>query len=137
MTREELAGAVEKWLRAWNRHDLDEVMALFDEKAVFETWAGLRIEGRENIRKAWKEWFGAGGFSFTSEETVLDEEAQTVVFPWLYAGPAKCFGGKMEKRRGIDLIRFRDGMVIEKITYTKTSLEVEGRRITLTSGERR
>jgi ketosteroid isomerase-like protein len=137
VTREELAGAVEKWLQAWNRHDLDEVVALFSETAVFETWAGLRIEGRENIRKAWAGGFGAGGFSFTREDMVIDEAGQTVVFPWIYEGPAKCFDGRIEKRRGIDLIRFKDGMIAEKITYSKTSLEVEGRRITLTSGERR
>jgi hypothetical protein len=68
---------------------------------------------------------------------VIDEETSTVAFPWLYEGPAKCFEGKNEKRRGIDLIRFKDGSITEKITYTKTSIEVEGRRITLTSGERR
>ena len=35
------------------RHDLDKVLALFSDEAVFETWTGIRIEGRENIRKAW------------------------------------------------------------------------------------
>lgn len=135
MDRHEIRTKMEKWLVAWNRHDLDEVVALFSETAVFETWAGLRIEGRESIREAWSEWFGAGGFSFDSEDMIIDEAAQTVVFPWVYEGPAKCFDGRIERRRGIDLIRFRDGMIAEKITYTKTSLEVEGRRITLTSGE--
>lgn len=137
MTRDEIAQKMDGWLEAWDKHDLDGVAGLFGEDAVFETWTGLRIIGRENIRKAWKEWFKTGGFRFTSEGIVIDEDSQMVVFPWLYEGPAKCFEGKNEKRRGIDLIRFKDGLIIEKITYTKTSLEVEGRRITLTSGERR
>ena len=137
MTRDEIARTMDGWLEAWDRHDLDEVVALFSEEAVFETWTGLRIVGRENIRKAWKEWFEAGGFRFVSEDIVIDEDSQTVVFPWVYKGPAKCFEGKNEKRRGIDLIRFEGGLITEKITYTKTSLEVEGKRITLTSGERR
>ncbi len=137
MTRDELARTMEGWLEAWDRHDLDEVIGLFSEEAVFETWTGLRIVGKENIRKAWKDWFEAGGFRFVSEDIVIDEESQTVVFPWIYEGPAKCFEGRTEKRRGIDLIRFEGGLITEKITYSKTSLEVEGRRITLTSGERR
>ena len=137
MTREEIASTLEGWLSAWDRCDLDGVVALFSDDAVFETWSGMRIKGRENIRKAWEEWFEAGGFRFVSEDVVIDEDRQTVVFPWVYEGPAKCFGGKKEKRRGIDLIRFEGGLITEKITYTKTSLEVEGRRITLTSGERR
>ena len=137
MTREEIASALEGWLSAWDRYDLDRVVALFSDDAVFETWSGMRIKGRENIRKAWEEWFEAGGFRFVSEDVVIDEDRQIVVFPWVYEGLAKCFGGKKEKRRGIDLIRFEGGLITVKITYTKTSLEVEGRRITLTSGERR
>ncbi len=137
MTRDELARTIDEWLSAWDRHDLDGVIALFSEEAVFETWTGLRVEGREKIRKAWAKWFEEGGFRFISEDIVIDEEKQTVAFSWIYEGPAKCFDGKIEKRRGIDLIRFKDGLITEKITWTKTSLEVEGRRITLTSGERR
>jgi ketosteroid isomerase-like protein len=137
MTRDELAKIIDEWLAAWDRHDIEAVTDLFADDGVFETWTGLRIEGRDNIRKAWKEWFEAGGFRFVSEEIVIDEKNQTVVFSWLYEGPAKCFGGKTEKRRGIDLIRFSGGRISEKITYSKTSLEVEGRKVTLTSGERR
>ena len=137
MKRDELSRTIEKWLSAWDRHDLDEVMSLFGEDAVFETWTGMKVVGRENIRKAWAEWFETGGFRFISEAIVIDEQEQTVVFPWIYEGPAKCFEGKIEKRRGIDLLRFADGLIAEKATWTKTSLEVEGRRITLTSGERR
>lgn len=137
MTREEISSTLEGWLEAWNRHDLDEVLALFSDDAVFETWTGIRIVGRENMRKAWEEWFEAGGFRFVSEDIVIDEYRQIAVFPWIYEGPARCFGGKKEKRRGIDLIVFEDGLITGKITYTKTSIEVEGRRITLTSGDRR
>jgi uncharacterized protein (TIGR02246 family) len=137
MTRDELAAAMEGWLEAWGRYDLLEVTGLFAEDGVFETWTGLRIEGRENIRKAWKEWFEAGGFRFVPETVLIDEESQSAAFSWLYEGPAKCFGGRNEKRRGIDLIVFRDGLIAEKITYSKTSLEVEGRRVNLTPGERR
>ena len=137
MTREEISSTLEGWLEAWNRHDLDGVLALFSDDAVFETWTGIRIVGRENMRKAWEEWFEAGDFRFVSEDIVIDEYRQIVVFPWIYEGPARCFGGKKEKRRGIDLIVFEGGLITGKITYTKTSIEVEGRRITLTSGDRR
>ena len=135
MTGEELRRMTVDWLEAWDRFDLDAVTALFSEDAVFETWGGVRIEGRENIRRVWKNWFEAGGFRFTAESVVADGDTGTVVFPWRYEGPAKCFGGRTEKRRGIDLLRFRDGRITEKITYTKTTIEVEGKRISLTHGE--
>ena len=137
MTRDEMAQVLETWLEAWDRHDLDEVTALFAEDAVFETWTGLRIVGRENIHKAWKDWFESGGFRFVSENMVIDEKAGMAVFPWVYEGPSKCFGGKQERRRGIDLIRFKGGLIAEKITYTKTSFEVEGSRISLVAEGRR
>ena len=91
MTRDEIALTIDEWLSAWARHDLDGVIALFSEDAVFETWTGLKVGGRENIRKAWTEWFEAGGFRFISEDIAIDEERQVVVFSWIYEGPAKCF----------------------------------------------
>jgi hypothetical protein len=41
----------------------------------------------------------------------------------------KGFEGKPEKRRGVDVIQFRDGKIIQKLTYSKTTVEINGAKI--------
>ena len=129
--------ALERWLDAWDRHDLDGVAALFADEAVFESWAGVRIVGRERIREAWRAWFAAEPpFRFERESLLVDEAAGEALYAWRYEGPplGGPAGTRLERRRGIDLIRFRDGFITEKITYTKTVLERDGDRIELRPG---
>ncbi len=135
LSRDQLLHIVEEWLCAWEEHDLDRVVALFDENGRFENWTGVGVAGRENIRKAWKGWFdNHGGFRFVGEEIFVDEESQEVVFRWRYEGPSfgKGGGGSFEKRRGVDLLRFDRGRIIEKSSYCKTVIEVDGRKVPLT-----
>jgi len=45
---------------------LDGVMELFHEDILFEKWTGGKAEGKENLRRAWSDWFARhGGFRFT------------------------------------------------------------------------
>jgi ketosteroid isomerase-like protein len=135
-----MASALEQWLIAWDEHDLDGVMALFAEDAVFESWSGSRIAGRERIRAAWRDWFDARPpFRFEREALIIDEGAGEAVYAWRYEGPALdgARGARLEKRRGIDLIRFEGGLIKEKTTYTKTVLERDGGRVTLRPGPAR
>ena len=125
---------LERWLDAWDEHDLDAVAALFAADAVFESWSGARVVGRERIREAWRTWFTAEPpFRFERESLLVDEAAGEAVFAWRYEGPplGDPAGTQLELRRGIDLIRFSDGLITEKITYTKTVLERDGDRIEL------
>jgi len=39
--------------------------------------------------------------------------------------------GKAEKRRGLDVIHFQDGKIIKKLTYSKTTVEIDGQRFPL------
>ena len=43
------------------------------------------------------------------------------------------FEGKHESRRGVDVLHFKDGKIIEKLTYCKTSIEIAGQRVSLTA----
>jgi hypothetical protein len=43
----------------------------------------------------------------------------------------KDFEGRSEKRRGVDVLHFRDGKIIQKLTYSKTTIEIDGRRVRL------
>jgi ketosteroid isomerase-like protein len=135
LTRDEMLEALAAWQKAWDRHDLDGVMELFHEDVLFENWTGARVRGRENLRRAWTPWFkNHGGFRFTREDTFVDEAQQKALTRWRLEWPSieKGHEGRHETRRGVDIIRFADGRIVEKLTYSKTSIEIDGVRISLT-----
>ena len=74
-----------------------------------------------------------GGFRFTEEETFIDVEQQKVLYRWQLEWPSieKGCEGKPEKRRGVDVMHFKDGKIIRKLTYSKTTLEIDGQRVRL------
>lgn len=134
LSRTEVETALRKWFQAWADYDLDRVMELFHEDVLFENWTGAKAEGRENLRRAWSEWFARpGGFRFIEEETFVDESRQRVLYRWQLEWPSveKGFEGKPEKRRGVDVMHFADGKIIRKLTYSKTTLEIDGQRVRL------
>jgi uncharacterized protein (TIGR02246 family) len=134
LSKAEMERIMTRWGEAWNRHDLDEVMELFHDGVVFENWTGGRAEGKDRLRAVWTPWFeNHGGFSFVTERFIVVEDEQRVIWQWYLDWPSmeKGFEGRPERRRGADVIRFRDGRVIEKITYSKTTVEIDGRPVKL------
>jgi ketosteroid isomerase-like protein len=134
LSRKEMEAALRKWHLAWAEHDLDGVMELFHENVLFENWTGGKAEGRENLRRAWSDWFSQhGGFRFGEEETFIDESQQKVLYRWCLEWPSieKGCEGKPEKRRGVDVLHFKDGRIIRKLTYSKTTIEIDARRVRL------
>lgn len=130
----EIENALIKWNLAWARHDLDGVIDLFHDAIHFDNWTGGKVRGKENLRKAWIPWFeNHGGFKFMEEETFVDEAEQKVLYRWVLEWPSPEPGqaGKLEKRRGVDVIHFKDGKIINKLTYSKTTVEIEGKRHSL------
>jgi len=90
--------------------------------------------GKEALRKAWKPWFADhGGFQFTEEDLFVDEKDQKVLYRWQLDWPSaeKGHEGKPEKRRGLDVIHFLEGKIIRKLTYSKTTVEIDGQRFPL------
>jgi len=136
LSRSNLKNLLKKWNQAWDRHDLDGVMQLFHEDVLFDNWTGARARGRDNLEKAWAGWFeNHGGFRFTGEDTFIDETEQKVLYRWQLDWPSmeRGFEGKHESRRGVDVLHFKDGQIIEKLTYCKTSIEIAGQRVSLTA----
>lgn len=122
------------WLIAWNEHNLDGVMNLFHEDIVFENWTGAKIVGKELLRKAWTPWFiNHENFRFEVEGLFFDENEQKMVFMWRLEWPSRLtkYKGKNEIRRGVDVLHFKDGKLIQKHTYSKTTLQIEGLPISL------
>jgi ketosteroid isomerase-like protein len=134
LSREEIIRALKDWNLAWDNHDLEGVMKLFHDQVVFENWTGGKAVGKEALRKAWEPWFANhGGFRFVEEDTFIDEKEQKVLYRWQlsWPSPEKGYEGKPEKRRGLDVIHFQDGKIILKLTYSKTTIEIDGKRIPL------
>jgi ketosteroid isomerase-like protein len=136
LSRKEIEESLRKWNEAWSKHDLDGVMELFHDEILFENWTGARAEGKEALRQAWADWFAHnGGFRFTEEETFIDEIQQKALYRWQLDWPSfeKGFEGRPETRRGVDVIHFKDGKIIRKLTYSKTTLLIDGKRVRLSA----
>ena len=134
LTRREIENALRRWKQAWDDHDLEGVMELFHDDILFENWTGGKAQGQEALRQAWASWFANhGGFRFTEEETFIDVEQQKALYRWQLEWPSieKGCEGKPEKRRGVDVIHFKDGKIIRKLTYSKTTLEIDAQRVRL------
>ena len=134
LSRQGIQNALKHWNQAWNQHDLDGVMALFHDDVLFENWTGAKVKGKGALRKAWQPWFtNHGGFQFTEEETFIDEIAQKVLYRWALDWPSfeKPHEGRRENRRGVDVLHFKDGKIIKKLSYSKTTIEIEAERYRL------
>ena len=100
--------------RAWNEHDLDAALALVTDDCAFESTGpspdGVRHEGRDAVRAAWRAIFDDRDARFVTEDCFVagDRIVQTWRYDW---GDGHV--------RGVDLLRLRDGLVCEKLTYAK------------------
>ena len=134
LSRDGIEKALAEWNKAWDRHDLEGVMELFHDDVLFDNFTGGRVQGKEKLRKAWRPWFeNHGNFRFTEEETFIDEKEQKAVYRWRFDWPSqeKGYEEKPETRRGVDVLHFKDGKIIKKLTYSKTSLEIDGKKVKL------
>ena len=133
LNRTQIQSMLKDWHRAWEKHDLDKVMTFFHEDIFFENWTGAYVKGIERLRKAWIPWFeNHGDFRFLEEETFIDEKYQKVLYRWTLEWPSMEPGyeGRPEIRNGADVIHLKEGKIITKLTYTKTSFEIDSQRLT-------
>jgi ketosteroid isomerase-like protein len=134
LSRKEIKELLARWERAWNEHNLDEVMNAFHDEVLFENWTGRKIKGKLNLRRVWAPWFeNHGGFRFIEEETFIDEPQQKALFRWQLEWPSseKGYEGRTERRQGVDVLHFQDGTIIQKLTFSKTIIEIDGKKVQL------
>jgi steroid delta-isomerase-like uncharacterized protein len=133
LPRDEILEILGKWYRAWDRHDLEGVLALFSDDVIFENWTGGRAQGKDALRRAWAAWFGGRDFRFEEEETFVDEAAQKALYRWSLHWPCREPGreGQPEVRRGVDVLHFAGGLITRKLTYSKTTLQISQERVRL------
>ncbi|BBE20553.1 hypothetical protein AQPE_4747 [Aquipluma nitroreducens] len=134
LSKTEAVTLFNEWLMAWNDHDLERVMNLFHEDVIFENWTGATVIGKRALKKAWMLWFiNHGNFIFTEEGVSFDAEEQRMIFMWKLEWPSHLtnYKGKNEIRHGVDILYFKDGKLIQKHTYSKTTVQIEGLPISL------
>ena len=107
---------VETFNEAFNRHDVDAIMALMTTDCRFENTSpspdGEAFVGAIAVRGYWMKFFAeAPAARFVSEEifTAGDRAVVRWVYHWSSDGHI----------RGVDVMRGRDGKVAEKFSYVK------------------
>ncbi|MCM8750484.1 nuclear transport factor 2 family protein [Thermomicrobiaceae bacterium CFH 74404] len=113
--------AVERFNQAFNRHDVDAVMAAMTEDCVFENTFpppdGERFEGQAAVRAFWEAFFlSSPGAVFEVEELFATGDRCVVRWRYRWAPDVEGTPGHI---RGVDLFRVRDGKVAEKLSYVK------------------
>jgi len=116
---DDTVAAVERFNDAFNRHDVDAVMAAMTDDCVFENTSppdGQRYEGPSQVRAAWEEFFAASPTARFDGEDVIATGDRCVV-QWRYTWTND--DGSTSALRGVDVLRVRDGKVAEKFAYVK------------------
>lgn len=106
---------------AFNRDDLDGVMGFFAPDAVYDEFNGKRSSGKAAIRAAFEPQFRGdfGTIRFLTEDIFVDAAAGKALIRW------ECrleTNGRVRSWRGLDILRFEDGLLTEKHTYAKAAM---------------
>jgi len=113
-----LADLVTRFTEAFNEDDLDEVMSLMTEDAIYDEYDGRRHSGKAAIRAAFEPQFRGdyGRIRFRTEDLFVDAPGGKALVRW------RCEiekGGRTRFWRGLDILHVKDGLVFEKHTYAK------------------
>jgi hypothetical protein len=116
------AAVMERFNHAFVHHLPGELDELVGEDCVMEGIQpapdGDRIEGRAACLEFWRALAADRGRRFAPEEVVVMGEHATI--RWRYR-----FGdGPADTVRGVNLMRVRDGLIVEALGYSKTPGEV-------------
>jgi len=116
---------LETFGEAWNRHDVDAIMAFMSEDCVFETTAGreacgTRYEGRDKVREAFARvfkifpdaHFGQARHFLAGDRGVSE---------WLFTGTTS--EGKKVEVTGCDIFTFKADKIAVKNSYFKNRFD--------------
>jgi ketosteroid isomerase-like protein len=110
---------VDRFNEAFNRHDVDAIMALMTDDVVFDSTRpapdGERFVGQGPVRAFWEQFFARSPTArFETEEQFAAGDRCVVL--WTYTWVRE---GRPGRVRGVDVFRTRDGKVAEKLSYVK------------------
>ncbi len=118
MERKQLEDLVVRFTEAFNRDDLDGVMSFMAEDAIYDEFTGRLNRGKQAIRAAFEPQFRGdyGKIRFRTEDLFVDPESGKALIRWLCTLEND---GRSSAWRGLDILRFEDGLLVEKHTYAK------------------
>jgi len=112
--------AARRFLDAFGRHDVDGIMAAMTDDCVFENTFpppdGERHVGQAAVRRFWDTFFGENPSAAFETEEIFAAGSRCVA-RWLYRW--RRADGSAGHVRGVDVLRVRDGKVVEKLSYVK------------------
>ncbi len=116
--RAELIDLTNRFVDAFNRQSLDDVVAFFGPDAVYEDSRGGRHQGREAIRAAFEPLLGGamGRIHFDAEDLFLEEDSGKVMASWRLSMEVE---GKPVTVRGLDVLQFQGTELVKKLAYMK------------------
>ena len=114
----ELYAITLKFLDAFNRNDLDDVMSFFSDDAIYEELHGKINNGKDAIRAAFVPQFEGkfGKMEFIEDDTFIDADVGKIMSGWDL---------HMEKDgapfilKGLDLLHFEGDKIVRKQTFVK------------------
>ena len=112
---------LDKITDAYNRNDIDDVMSFFAEDAVFDHAAGTeingtRFEGLETIRSIFEGLFNnVDSVNWTPIDTRISGDKAYCEFHRV----AQLKSGETQDFLSIDILTFRDGLIVHKDTFYK------------------
>jgi ketosteroid isomerase-like protein len=116
----ETLAVIERFSEAFNRQDVDAVMAAMTDDCVFDNTSpapdGERFVGQPAVRRAWQEFFDWSPRARFETEEIFAAGDRAVVrwrYNWVDAV------GVAGHVRGVDVFKVRDGKVAEKLAYVK------------------
>ena len=121
MERKQLEDLVVRFTDAFNRDDLDGVMSFMAEDAIYDEFNGRRSRGKQAIREAFAPQFRGdfGRIRFQTEDLFVDPESGKALIRWLCTLERD---GQSSGWRGLDILRFEEGLLAEKHTYAKAEI---------------
>ena len=133
--RAQLEKCVVDFTEAFNREDIDEVMSYFADDSIYDEFNDIRHVGKDAIRAAFIPQFEGkyGRMRFYTEDLFIDVDEGKAMIRWVLTLEEETRQGAY---RGLDLLWFKDGRVVEKHTYCKakipfirkkSDMETEGR----------
>jgi ketosteroid isomerase-like protein len=122
VTQPDLLELLIKHTEAWNRHDLDDLMDLFDEACVFEASGGdevcgTRYEGPIEVRQAFAGVLGAMADAEWGNGRHYILGPEYGVSEWTLTGTLP--DGRRLEVNGCDFLTVRNGKILVKNSYRK------------------
>ena len=116
--RDELISLTNEFVDAFNRMNLDDVVAFFAEDGIYEDSTGGRHIGHDAIRAAFEPLVGGsrGKIRFDGEDIFVETDTGKVLASWRLNLDKD---GEVSVIRGIDVLEFADNKLKKKMAYMK------------------